>query len=195
MVIDKLYQLLLVLGFYAISLLVCSILYFRAPASFEKIKLDNLEPKKQEEILALLYQSSIEGIKVYHPALVSCIFGIFVILALLASTNIPSYARFFLIFVGIIAIAFTVGVLAILLIFVGALFIVESSYKIGENGSTWFDHHSELTRKALIVPKWVPLIKNMMIGTTPRTLVGLLSFFWLVFLLPVFCVMLMLFLS
>lgn len=189
-------QLALFAGLYVASLLVLVFLFINAPNDFEGLTLENLEAVQKRAVLKFMYNSFLTRLSMYHEALIGCIFGVFVFLALLTSFDLPVYIRLILLWLGIAAVGLTILILAYTLVFYGALNVIEKAYEIdGKESKTIQEYLEETNIKALTVLKIFPIIGWIRGGWTrggPKLMIFILATFWLVFLLPIICVMVML---
>lgn len=76
-------QIVLVVTLYLLSIPVIMVLYKLAPKEYGKIELSQLHANEEKKVLRLLYDSYLQRLSIYHSALITCIFGVFVILTLL----------------------------------------------------------------------------------------------------------------
>lgn len=187
-------EIVLILGLYVVSILSFAILYKVTPEEYEKIELSHFRPRKRKEIARLLYDSYLTKLEVYHGAFIGCLFGIFIVLTLLTNKDFSQLSRLFVLWTGLMLIALSMLISAIVLIVYHALYIIETSYEVdSKNRQTLFDYMSKVFVNSANVLSKLPIFNSFRKGGNPKYTSLLLGGLWLIFFLPIMCLMLTLY--
>jgi hypothetical protein len=112
------------------SILFWIVLYKFASPHYEKISLDGLPINQRKIAVQLLERTFASRLTIYHAALFSSLFGIFVAFSLLTQFNFSLTMRIGALWVGIVFVLISEFVLALTMIHFGALQVCLMSYEI-----------------------------------------------------------------
>lgn len=186
-------QIMLIVTLYILSIVAIIVVYKLTPKEYSKIDLSQLHRGEEEQVLKLLYDSYLQRLSIYHGALITCIFGVFVILALLTTGGFSQLSKLLVLWIGLTLIGLTLFILILVLIIYHALHIIETSYKVDYwHRKTLFDYFAELLVKSANIFSSLPVINKMGQKASPKYTVLVVGSVWLIFLLPTACLMLML---
>lgn len=105
--------------------------YGLAPQEYPVMALDDLQPSQSKvEILNFLYTSLLTKITTWYQGMVGCVFGVFSVMALLASHNVPQKARIVVAIVGGLIVLLTAFILYKTISTYTMMCVVERSYPV-----------------------------------------------------------------